>query len=497
MNIRQLGYSLSSTVFVLSGCSGALESKQGDNSINTQFIVMVASIFLFSLLLPLAVFTIREFVKDRRREVAEMLGKQFPPLKESHSYRFALAKYVPIEPPDPNPATEGQGNRRKRAMPIRDVLGYGFPIFTYVLISFSGFYTAVALSVISPAKGYHFDNYMIYGMYAAETISPVQAIPLPDQAANQTTAPAGSTNPEVRAPASRKSYTPEEIQRYGRGTIAVSVAAFLGSYLWTLIYLARRVTNFDLSPFSFLRATIQICLACFVSIFLRHLYDSLPQLVWDTTSQSPPSSSPATSSWLLVMAFLVGFYPALGLNYLQERFAFLRFKVRSADATTLAREMPLEMIDGIDSYIKFRLGEYEIEDVQNLALANPIQLFIETPYPLLKIIDWVGQAQLMLEVENTKITDLRNLNVRTSLDFLEFGNDPNGSKILQGVLHPVNSDPNNNPISPRLKAFGDKPQVKRLKEIIDILGRPAEDATVATARTGVVIAAVPSVAAGE
>jgi hypothetical protein len=134
---------------------------------------------------------------------------------------------------------------------------------------------------------------------------------------------AGGTNSSQLPATSR--YTKKEVEEYGRGTIAVSVAAFVGAYLWTLIFLARRVTNFDLSPFSFLRATIQICLACFVSVFLRHLYDSVSQLVWQTSSTQ--SVAPTTSSWLLVLAFLIGFYPALGLNYLQERFAFFVLRV--------------------------------------------------------------------------------------------------------------------------------------------------------------------------
>jgi hypothetical protein len=64
---------------------------------------------------------------------------------------------------------------------------------------------------------------------------------------------------------------------------------------------------------------------------------------------------------------------------------------------------------------------------------------------------------------------LRNLNIRTSLDFLEFGQDPNGAKILQGVLHPVSSDEGANPLSARLRTFTNKPQEKRLKEILEIL----------------------------
>jgi hypothetical protein len=194
--------------------------------------------------------------------------------------------------------------------------------------------------------------------------------------------------------------------------------------------------------------------------------------VWQTSSSQ--SVAPTTSSWLLVLAFLIGFYPALGLNYLQERFAFLRFKNRNASVDTVSRELPLDMVDGIDSYIKFRLGEYEIEDIENLALANPIQLFIETPYPLRKIIDWIGQAQLLIEVESSKIPDLRNLNIRTSLDFLTFGETEDGKKILGGLLHPMqasNSD-GNKIMTERLRTFGDKAHVKALREIIEIVRAP-------------------------
>jgi hypothetical protein len=193
-------------------------------------------------------------------------------------------------------------------------------------------------------------------------------------------------------------------------------------------------------------------------------------VIWQTATPAG-SSSPESLNWLLVLAFLIGFYPALGLNYLQERFALLRFKSRSASTDALARELPLDMVDGIDSYIKFRLGEYEIEDIENLALANPIQLFIETPYPLRKIVDWVGQAQLILEIDNAKVVELRSLNVRTSLDFLKLGETDQGKKILMGVLHPMQAgNPSDlNIITERLRTFEAKQHVRALREVIDIV----------------------------
>jgi hypothetical protein len=451
MHARKLAQAVLSLPLGLSGCSSLFDA----NATDTQFRAMVIPVFLvipialFSICLPAAIFFIRQLVKDKRHQEAMKLKEEIPTLEYNHSYLFALAKYHGDEP----------------GLWKREIIGYFLPIITYVMVTFAGFYTTIALTVLTPVTWAHFDNYLIYGLYAAvETLEPPRAGPLPDQDTSTSSPPASNRSPGVH-----KIYTKEQIERYGRGTISVIVAAFLGAYLWTLIYLARRVTNFDLSPFSFLRATIQICLACFVCVFLRHLHDSLSQLVWETSSASSQAFTPSTSSWLLALAFMIGFYPALGLNYLQERFAFLRFKTRNPIVSSLSRDMPLEIIDGIDSYIKFRLGEYEIEDIQNLALANPIQLFIETPYPLLEIIDWIGQAQLILEVDNTKINDLRNLSIRTSLDFKHFGSSEKGKDILSRILHPMHSNTGDNTMTLRYEVFNSKLHVQRLIQIEDLL----------------------------
>jgi hypothetical protein len=318
--------------------------------------VIFISLLLLSCLLPLAILFAKVFFKDRRLYAAKILASEFPKLAETYTFSFAVAKYLDAAGPVKETLSKVDRTRICRSA-FSEIPAYILPVLSYATICATGFYTAIAITVVTQPD--HFDNYLIYGMHAAtaEFSGNKSESEKPGPASHSVSA---ATSQETTV---GEQSSEQKLKSYGRGTIAVSVAGFAGAYLWTLIFLARRVTNFDLSPFSFLRATIQICLAAFVCIFLRHLYDSISQAIWQSTT-------PTNSSWLLALAFLVGFYPALGLNYLQERFAFLRFKTRNANAEALARELSLDMVDGIDSYIKFRLGEYEIEDIEKFSFGE-------------------------------------------------------------------------------------------------------------------------------
>lgn len=92
------------------------------------------------------------------------------------------------------------------------------------------------------------------------------------------------------------------------------------------------------------------------------------------------------------------------------------FKREDSDLYKSFEATPVEVIDGIDTEIRSRLADFNIFSVQNLATANPIMLFVETPFGIYQSIDWVAQAQLFAAVGPRPVIRLWALGIRTIFD---------------------------------------------------------------------------------
>ena len=212
---------------------------------------------------------------------------------------------------------------------------------------------------------------------------------------------------------------------FATATALVLGAGFVGAYIWSIDYLILRIANFDLSPLSFLRTSGHVLMTVFVAWVLCQVV------------AAPGIQEKLAVAMVLGIAFLSGLYPSLGLNVLVDRLPnWLRLKRDVPQAGEISRSFPLDLIDGIDPSIKFRLNQLEIAEVQNLATANPILLYVESPYGLLEVIDWMAQAQLLAELGPERFLQARAAGVRDMVAFLELGASEEGRRLLAPLLLP-------------------------------------------------------------
>jgi len=176
--------------------------------------------------------------------------------------------------------------------------------------------------------------------------------------------------------------------------------AFLGAYFYILQMVIRRYFQSDLKPNAYVHATMRIL----VSMTLAWTVDLL------MTGQSQPTRS--------AIAFVIGVFPLAGWQMLQALVAAPAKRF----VPSLKPEYPLEEIDGLNVWYQSRLLELGIEDMQNLATANVVDVMLNTRIPVGRLVDWIDQALLVLHVERpngkgrgeSDLARLRRHGVRTA-----------------------------------------------------------------------------------
>jgi hypothetical protein len=152
---------------------------------------------------------------------------------------------------------------------------------------------------------------------------------------------------------------------------------FIGVTIFNYGHLLRRLYLWDLTPHVYWNAIHRVWLVIAVAFVI-------------SASSSFGVMENAKDASTYIVFFSLGFIINSTLLKLieqsQKYFKFSRLRVD---------ELPLSMIQGINFWHEYRLEEEGIENVQNLATCDVLELAISTRYNLRTLLDWVDQAILV------------------------------------------------------------------------------------------------------
>ncbi len=173
--------------------------------------------------------------------------------------------------------------------------------------------------------------------------------------------------------------------------------AFMGSYLFALQYIFRRYVTFDLYPRVYYDVTIRILYAVTIALAIRFVHEDF-----------------AASSLAPAIFFVIGSFPDRGFAYLEGKLADL--PGWSVNKEMQAKNFPLSMIEGISLLHRPRFKELGIDNVQNLAAADFVELVVRTPFSEEVLINWMFEAKLLVVV-GENMPRLKNVGINDVIAF--------------------------------------------------------------------------------
>ena len=156
---------------------------------------------------------------------------------------------------------------------------------------------------------------------------------------------------------------------------------FLGVYFFTINMIYRRYVRADLTPKTYAYTAMRLL----VTMVLVWAVSTLPQF---------PEGS-VLESGLLTVAFVIGIFPESGLTLIQEYFTKItskRFGQKNSEHLSLTN------LEGINLYDQARLLEEGIDNIENLAHHNLMELIVRTRIPTQRLIDMFDQSILYLHL---------------------------------------------------------------------------------------------------
>jgi hypothetical protein len=196
---------------------------------------------------------------------------------------------------------------------------------------------------------------------------------------------------------------------------------FLGIYFFSINMVFRRYVRADLTPKTYANITVRI-LITFV-------------LVWSINAL-PEFSGSFMENGLLPLAFMIGVFPEDGFRVIRDSARKLIKGLSDGE-----EKYPLTDLEGLNQYDQARLLEEGIENIENLAHHNLVDLLAYTRIPTERLIDMFDQAILYLhlglfnkdESGRELLQELKTIGVRTATDLIKLIESHEESKILKVI----------------------------------------------------------------
>jgi hypothetical protein len=215
--------------------------------------------------------------------------------------------------------------------------------------------------------------------------------------------------------------TPAQVMEYQLKAIAAMVAGFIGAYAFCLYWFYQDIRAGRFSPGSLLVASGTIVAASIATVVLWHAIAAV----------GAGSLVSFSTSTLFVGSVIAGAAIARPAPLLLQR---VWVRLWQWDGP-LRPSRTLQVIDGLDFRSRRQLALLHINDVQNLATASPLLLAAATDLGLSEIIDWIGQARMVLRVDDqAQVDGLRSRSVRTIFHLVDAARHEGTADELGRVL---------------------------------------------------------------
>jgi hypothetical protein len=211
--------------------------------------------------------------------------------------------------------------------------------------------------------------------------------------------------------------------------VELPMMAFLGVVIFNYGLMLRRLYVWDLTTPVFWNALYRTWLVLAVaSVLAASMSFVIP------TNDGAPNEWVHWHAVFFIIGFIVNEFVGMLMDQARQRFQIKRLKVD---------ELPLSLIQGINFWHEYRLEEEGIENIQNLATGDIIDLAFTTRYNLRTLLDWVDQA-ILIHRMGQKATNLRDAGFISGAIDMAWASPQNtkgDQRLAEQIAKTVGSDP--------------------------------------------------------